>query len=100
MKDGMPLFGKPPPATFVMLEQIGAAPASLPIAMKDKQRVLVKECMAVGMKEKDRTICSREEQKNGQIRGISFVPYLYTTWLYNPDGGHFLTPFEIFLAVG
>jgi hypothetical protein len=78
MKDGMPLFGKPPPATFVMLEQIGATPASLPIAMKDKQRVLVRECMAVGMKEKDSTTCNREEQKNGQLRGISFVLYLFT----------------------
>jgi hypothetical protein len=79
MKDGMPLFGKPPPATFVMLEQIGAAPASLPIAMKDKQRVLVKECMAVvGMKEKDSITCNREEQKNGEIHSILFVLYLFT----------------------
>jgi hypothetical protein len=83
----MPLFGKPPPATFVMLEQIGAAPASLPIAMKDKQRVLVKECMAVlGMKKKDNTTCNREEQKNGEIRSILFVLYLFTRLgCINPD---------------
>jgi hypothetical protein len=47
MKDGMPLFGKPPPTIFVMFKQIGATLASLLIAIKDKQRVLVKECMAI-----------------------------------------------------
>jgi hypothetical protein len=59
IKDSMPLFNKPSPATFVMLEQIGAALASLPIAMKDKQRVLVKEYMAViRIKEKDSITCN------------------------------------------
>jgi hypothetical protein len=53
IKDGILLFGKPPPIKFIILEQRGATLASLLIIMKDKQRVLIKEYMAIKMIRKD-----------------------------------------------
>jgi hypothetical protein len=50
------LFNKLPLAIFIILEQIRAALASLLIVIKDKQRVLVKEYIAVlRIKEKNNT---------------------------------------------